>query len=264
MEDHRPTSGLLGSCAPQTHDILDTLSRHGVRATFFILGLVADAHPGLVRDIQSAGHQIGSHGWSHRLIYQQSRDEFRSETTRAKASLEDILGTSIAGYRAAEFSITAASLWALDVLAESGFSWDSSIFPIRGSRYGIADAPLGPYRVRTASGVEITEVPLTSVEWRSRRWPIGGGGYFRILPYRVTRAAIARVNAEGRAAVAYFHPYEFSAARLVPRSFSIGQYVSGARYVVFHNLNRRTNRRRLERMLSEYRFGPISEIIPHG
>jgi polysaccharide deacetylase family protein (PEP-CTERM system associated) len=260
-------NGTLPACSrhvlAQTHDILEILADRGVRATFFILGLVAEAHPQLVREIAAAGHEIGSHGWSHQLVYRQTRDAFAAETRRSKAALEEALGTPIRGYRAAEFSITAESRWALDVLAESGFSYDSSIFPIRGRRYGIPGAPLGPHRVSTSAG-DLLEVPLTAVEKGGRHWPVGGGGYFRLMPYPLTRRAIESVNAAGRSAVAYFHPYEFSGALLVPRLTSPASYFSGARYLVFHNLNRGRNRKRFLRLLDDFRFVPIADLIHHG
>jgi polysaccharide deacetylase family protein (PEP-CTERM system associated) len=260
-------NGTMPACSrhviAQTHDILEMLAERGVRATFFVLGLVAQAYPTLVREISAAGHEIGSHGWSHELVYRQRREQFAAETRRAKALLEDTVGGRIRGYRAAEFSITAASRWALDVLAETGFTYDSSIFPIQGRRYGIPGTPLAPHTIRTGAG-DVLEVPLTAVKKGSRAWPVGGGGYFRLLPYAVTRGAIEQVNAAGRAAVVYFHPYEFSRARLVPRLTSPVRYVSGARYVVFHNVNRGTNRRRFLRLLSDFRFAPVVDVIAHG
>jgi polysaccharide deacetylase family protein (PEP-CTERM system associated) len=261
-------TGTMPECSPNvvglTSDILNTLSRHGVRATFFVLAHVARAFPALVRDIHAAGHEVASHGWSHRLIYRQTRDEFARESRDAKALLEDVIGSPISGYRAAEFSITDASRWALDVLAETGFTYDSSIFPMAGKRYGIPDAPLGAHRVRTASGAEITELPMTVVEWGSKRLPVGGGGYFRLLPYAVTRAAIARVNAQGRPAVLYFHPYEFSQKRLTPKVTAWRQYLTSGRYSIFHNFNRRTNRDRFERLLRDCRLVPAAEIVQRG
>lgn len=260
-------NGTMPACSPnvlaQTYDILDLLASQGVRATFFILGLVAEAHPKLVREIAAQGHEIGSHGWSHQLIYRQSRDAFAQETRRSKAVLEDALGQPIAGYRAAEFSITNASRWALDVLAETGFTYDSSIFPIAGSRYGIPGSPLEPHTVRTSAG-DLIEVPLTAVERGGRRWPVGGGGYFRLLPYAVTRAAIEQTNAAGRAANLYFHPYEFSRRLLVPRLSSLSRYVTGARYVLLHNVNRGLNRRRFARLLADFQFAPIKDVIHRG
>ena len=261
-------TGTMPECSPRvvalTRNILDRLSRHGVRATFFVLAHVARAYPDLVRDIHRAGHEVGSHGWSHRLVYRQTPDEFASETRSAKALLEDVIGAPIAGYRAAEFSITNRSRWALDILADLGFAYDSSIFPIAGTRYGIPDSPLAAHRVTTASGATIMELPMTVVEWRSRRFPVGGGGYFRLLPYRATRAAIAAVNAAGRPAVLYFHPYEFSEAPLVPTVTAWRQYVTGGRYLVFHNINRRANATRFERLLQDCRCAPAVEVIQGG
>jgi polysaccharide deacetylase family protein (PEP-CTERM system associated) len=260
-------NGTLPACShnvlAQTHDILEMLAARSVRATFFVLGLVAKAHPALVRDIQAAGHEIGSHGWSHELVYRQRRDRFADETRSSKALLEDIVGAPIRGYRAAEFSITEQSRWALDVLAETGFTYDSSIFPIQGRRYGIPGTPLGPHTLRTTGG-DLIEVPLTAVEKGSRCWPVGGGGYFRIIPYAITRGAIEGVNAAGRSAIVYFHPYEFSRSMLVPRLTSPARYVAGARYVVFHNMNRRRNRRRFLRLLDDFKFAPVADLINHG
>jgi polysaccharide deacetylase family protein (PEP-CTERM system associated) len=260
-------TGALPPCSAnvlaQTYDILEILAARGVRATFFVLGVVAKAHPALVRDIATAGHEVASHGWSHELIYCQPRDRFAEQTRTSKALLENILGAPIQGYRAAEFSITKQSRWALDVLAENGFKYDSSIFPIQGRRYGIPGTPLGPHTVRTAGG-DLVEVPLTVVGNGSRHWPVGGGGYFRVLPYRITRGAIETVNAAGRSAIIYFHPYEFSQTRLVPRRALTSRYLSGARFVLFHNLNRRRNRRRFLRMLADFRFQPIADLLADG
>ncbi|HYE86619.1 MAG TPA: DUF3473 domain-containing protein [Vicinamibacterales bacterium] len=260
-------NGTRPACSPhvlrQTHDILEALAERNIRATFFILGLVADAQPSLIRDIAAAGHEIASHGWSHELIYRQDRAKFAEETRRSKSVLEDTLGARIDGYRAAEFSITAASLWALDVLAESGFRYDSSIFPIAGSRYGIPGTPLAPHRIDTAAG-PLVEFPLTAVEQSGRFWPVGGGGYFRLLPYRITRRAILRTNAAGRAANVYFHPYEFSRRLLVPRLSPVTRYITGARYVLLHNVNRGLNRRRFVRLLSDFQFAPIKDLIASG
>jgi polysaccharide deacetylase family protein (PEP-CTERM system associated) len=260
-------NGTRPACSPhviaQTRDILEILAERGINATFFILGLVAEAHPHLIREIASAGHEIGSHGWSHELIYQQARDAFTAETRRSKAALEDALGAPIAGYRAAEFSITERSRWALEALVEAGFTYDSSIFPIAGRRYGIDDTPLEPHTVQTPAG-PLTEVPLTAVEWRGRRWPVGGGGYFRLLPYAITRAAIDKVNAAGRAANVYFHPYEFSRSLLVPNLATLSRYLTGGRYVVLHNVNRGLNRRRFARLLGDFQFAPIKEVLRSG
>ncbi len=260
-------NGTMPACSPhvvrQTHDVLAMLAERGVRATFFVLGLVARAFPQLVRDIHSSGHEIGCHGWSHTLVYRQSPAEFAAETRQAKDALENIIGGAVTGYRAAEFSITDASRWALDALAQAGFLYDSSIFPMRGRRYGMPDSPTSPYRVETSSG-SIMELPMTVVTRRSRRYPVGGGGYFRLAPYALTRAAIREVNAAGHPAVVYFHPYEFSDRLLLPRLSSISGYLRGGRYLLFHNMNRRANRRRFARLLEDCRFAPASEILQLG
>ncbi len=245
----------------QTHEILAFLDDAGVKGTFFILASVAQTFPDLVRRIHAEGHEIGSHGWSHRLVYRQTPAEFATETQRSKALLEDIVGAEVRGYRAAEFSITAASRWALDVLAGLGFTYDSSIFPIRGGRYGIPESPLVPYRVRGGDGASIIEVPMTAVDWCRRRWAVGGGGYFRLMPYAVTRAAIARVNDARRGAVIYFHPYEFTREPLRLPLPPWQRYISSARYTWLHNVNRGANRRRFVRLLREFRFEPIWEIL---
>lgn len=263
----RLTGSMPRTCSPhvvgQTREILDTLAAAGVKGTFFVLSYVARQYPHLVRRIHAEGHDVASHGWSHFRVYTQTREEFTRETRDARALLEDTIGASVAGYRAAEFSITAASRWALDVLAELGFQYDSSIFPIRGARYGIADAPLQPFLVRTASGT-ISEVPLTALDWAGRRWPIGGGGYFRLLPYWVTSRAIRRVNDDGRPAVTYFHSYEFSRRRLALDMPLWRQYVDGGRYTLFHNFNRGANRRRVAALLRDFRFAPITDVLQHG
>jgi polysaccharide deacetylase family protein (PEP-CTERM system associated) len=261
-------TGAMPACSPRvvalTRSILEVLDRAGVRATFFVLAQVARAAPPLVREVQAAGHEVASHGWSHALVYRQTREAFARETRDAKTLLEDITGAPVCGYRAAEFSVTRASLWALDVLAELGFQYDSSVFPIAGSRYGIADAPLAPYTVRTASGAALVEVPLTACEWAGRRWPVGGGGYFRLFPYGVTRAALARVNARGRPAVVYLHPYEFSAEPLRLAARAWRGRLAAARYTVFHNFNRQANRHRFERLLRDFHFTPIAEMLQNG
>jgi polysaccharide deacetylase family protein (PEP-CTERM system associated) len=263
----RLTGSMPASCSPhvvpQTADILDTLGRLGVKGTFFVLAAIARQYPRLVRRIHEEGHEVASHGWSHFRVYTQTRAEFGRETRDARSLLEDTIGSHVRGYRAAEFSITSASRWALDVLAELGFEYDSSIFPIRGARYGMPHAPLEPFLVRTDAGM-ITEVPMTALDWAGRRWPVGGGGYFRLLPYSLTRRAIERVNRAGRPAVTYFHSYEFSTRRLTLDLPPWQQYVSGGRFTLFHNFNRGANRHRFGRLLRDFRFRPIAEILQDG
>lgn len=246
----------------ETDTALQMMDDAGVKATFFVLANVARTYPALVRRVAAEGHEIGSHGWSHMLVYRQTPDEFREETRQAKALLEDVVGAPVRGYRAAEFSITRRSWWALEVLAELGFEYDSSVFPIQGKRYGVPDAPLVPHRVETPAGA-IREVPLTAVEWRGRRWPIGGGGYFRLFPYRVTADGFRKVNAEGRPAVVYLHPYEFAKRPLrIPfsRAWARGLPML-VRNTLIHNLARDRLRARFARLLAEFRFQPVQALL---
>src|SRR5690554_2482614 len=170
-----------------TERLLALFEQHQVKATFFVLGWVAERFPELIRKLSAHGHEIASHGYSHQLIYNQTQDVFREETIRSKALLEDITGKSVDGYRAASYSITRDSLWALGILSEAGFTWDSSIFPIRHDNYGIPDSPTAPYAIQTASGAIIREFPLTTAHIMGLSIPAAGGGYFRQFPYPVFR-----------------------------------------------------------------------------
>jgi len=247
----------------ETEFILDRLAAYQVRATFFVLANVAETFPGLIRRIADAGHEVASHGLSHTRVYLQSPDTFREETKRAKRLLEEVAGQPVRGYRAAEFSVTHRSLWALDVLAEEDFLYDSSIFPIKGGRYGIPDVPLRPYRILTNQGSTLVEFPLTAIERWGRRWPIAGGGYFRLLPYRLTRAAIQAINNEGRPAVIYLHPYEFAPERLSVRISrpSLRSYLTYIRHAGVHNLARARVAARFVSLLREFEFAPLGELM---
>src|SRR5579884_1501291 len=170
-----------------TQVLLDLLAERGIRGTFFVLGWIAERHPALVKRIAAAGHEVASHGFSHQLIYTQTPGEFREETSRSKRLLEDLVGAAVIGYRAASFSITRRSLWALDVLIDLGFRYDSSIFPIRHDRYGIPGAAPEPGALEAPSGRSIVEFPMSAATFLGVKVPVSGGGYFRLLPYWVTR-----------------------------------------------------------------------------
>jgi polysaccharide deacetylase family protein (PEP-CTERM system associated) len=247
----------------ETDWILNVLSQNNTLATFFALGSVASAFPDLIRRIDDAGHEIASHGFSHTLVYLQTPEQFRNDTKRAKELLESIIGKPLHGYRAAEFSITRRSWWALDILAEEGFLYDSSIFPIVGRRYGVPDSPLGAHPIRTSQGNCILEFPLAAVEWHKRRWPVGGGGYFRLLPYRLTKAAIRHVNQQGRPAIVYFHPYDFATSRLqiAPPGHSLRSAYVRARFSTLHNFARNRMRQRLTELLNDFEFAPVAELV---
>jgi polysaccharide deacetylase family protein (PEP-CTERM system associated) len=190
-----------------TRRILDLADRLEIHGTFFILGWVAERYPALVREIVARGHEPACHSYWHRLIYKLSPAEFREDTIRAKDVIEQAAGMPVSGYRAPSYSITSRSLWALDVLAEAGFRYDSSIFPIQHDIYGIPDAPRLPFRVETPSG-ELVEYPITTFKLGSRNMPVGGGGYLRIFPFWYTRMGFRRVAAENAPLIVYIHPWE--------------------------------------------------------
>lgn len=192
-----------------TNRILELLEQQHIRATFFVLGWVAERCPNLVKSIVSQGHELASHGYSHQLVYKQSPTQFKEETHRSKHLLEDISGVAIQGYRAASYSITNQSLWALDILSEVGFIYDSSIFPVRHDRYGIPGAEEVPHRLKTPQGHMITEFPISTLRLGKYRLPIAGGGYFRLFPYWFSRWAFNRINRkQNQSFIFYLHPWE--------------------------------------------------------
>ncbi len=193
--------------------LLAMLAAAGVRATFFVLGHQAERTPELIRRIAAAGHEIASHGWSHRFVYRQPPEQFRQELRRSKVVLEQIAGAAVVGYRAPYFSITAEALWALDVLVEEGFQYDSSIFPTFNYRYGIPGATRVPGWLTTPGGRRLYEIPLSTVRLPATAGinvPLGGGGYFRLYPYSLTRRLIDHLTrVERLALVFYVHPWEY-------------------------------------------------------
>ncbi|MEZ5291476.1 MAG: DUF3473 domain-containing protein [Vicinamibacterales bacterium] len=236
-----------------TERLLALFREAGVSATFFVLAWVAERVPGLVRRIAAEGHEVASHGYGHRLIYDQTPDAFRDDVRRAKGLLEDASGQRVDGYRAPSFSVTARSLWALDVLIDEGYTYDSSIFPVHHDRYGIPDAERHAGVVSRPGGT-IVEVPASTVRLAGVNWPIGGGGYFRLLPYGWTRWGMRRVNDLERApAVFYLHPWEIDPDQ--PRL----EAPALARYRHYHNLD--DTEPRLRRLLQEFPFGTMRGLI---
>jgi polysaccharide deacetylase family protein (PEP-CTERM system associated) len=189
--------------------ILETLADAGVYATFFVLGLTACEHPQWVRRIAQQGHEIGTHGWSHTPIYRQGQAVFRAELCRSLALLEDLVGGPVCGHRAAFFSITARTQWALDELAAHGIRYDSSIFPVYNYRYGMPSARRFPHWLHPA----LWELPIATLRLAGLNVPFGGGFYMRFWPYGLVRRAIARLNAQREPSVVYFHPWEFDEAQ---------------------------------------------------
>lgn len=237
-----------------TYRMLDLLSEHDVRATFFVLGWVAERQPSLVREIASLGHEVGCHGFGHQMIPRLTRDEFERDVTRAKAALEDATGRPVIGYRAPTFSVMRETLWSLDVLCEAGFRYDSSIFPIVHDRYGIPDAPRFPHRMKAPGGAELAEFPMSTVLILGRRVPVAGGGYFRLFPYSFTRRAIARINTrEGQPAMIYLHPWEIDPEQ--PR-LPVGPLTRFR-----HLVNVRKTEARLGRILADFNCAPAAEVL---
>ena len=267
---HRRVTGELlpprDSVYRQADVILDLLRESSTRATFFTVGMMAEQFPDLVRRIAGEGHEIACHGYHHLIVHRLTPNEFRADTARAKKTLEDITGQAVAGYRAAEFSIRSSALWALDVLAELGFEYDSSIFPIRHRRYGIPGFERRPQRYETHGGRGIVELPPSALEFgRGTRVPIAGGGYFRLLPQAALLSAVGRLNREGLPLVTYFHPYEFDQERLtVSRTLkpSGAQQRLRAWLFDFHqNLRRTTMRSKVRALLRQFEFLTCREYI---
>jgi polysaccharide deacetylase family protein (PEP-CTERM system associated) len=239
-------------CA-NTERLLEMFDAAGIRSTFFVLGWVAERFPQLVRRLANGGHEIASHGYAHRLIYNQTPDAFREDVRRAKGILESIAGAAVHGYRAPSYSITTRSLWAIDVLIEEGYTYDSSIFPIRHDRYGIPDSPRHPYWLERASG-KILEAPATTTTFGPLNVPVAGGGYFRLFPYRLTRWGLARVNRlEQRPAVFYLHPWEIDPAQPRLRASML------SRFRHYNNLDKTETR--LRRLLQDFRFGTMRQVL---
>jgi polysaccharide deacetylase family protein (PEP-CTERM system associated) len=190
-----------------THLILDLFDECRVKATCFTLGWVAERLPGLVREIASRGHEVACHSYWHRLVYKLSPEEFRQDTVRAKRLIEDAAGVAVEGYRAPNFSVVRNSLWALDILAELGFRYDSSIFPIHHDIYGIPESPRKPFRLDTSAG-PLAEFPMTTFRLGKHNLPVGGGGYLRILPWWFTRLGVRRAATSGMRLITYVHPWE--------------------------------------------------------
>ena len=232
--------------------ILELLGGHDVKATFFVLGWIAKRLPGMVREIAAAGHEIASHGFNHTRVTQQGRDDFRADVTATKKLLEDTVGQEIIGYRAATYSITSNNLWALDVLAETGHRYSSSIYPIKHDLYGIPAAPRFSFRV---GATKLTEIPITTVTMFGRNWPCGGGGYFRLFPYALSRWALRHVNdAEGQSAVFYFHPWEIDAEQ--PRIGGLSLKTQFRHYLNLDKLERR-----IGNLLRDFRWGRVDTVF---
>jgi len=237
-----------------TLQILDILDEYRVSATFFTLGWVAEHYPKLVREIHRRGHEVASHGYNHRLTYDLSLQEFREDVRRSKALLEDIIGESIVGYRATSYSILKKSLWALDILIEEGFTYDSSIFPIHHDIYGYPEFSRFPVNIHREGVGDILEIPISTINILGKNIPIAGGGYLRFFPIRFTEWGIHRLNEkEGKPVIVYIHPWELDPKQ--PR-------LNGRRLSIFrHYINMETTSSKLRGLLSKFKFAPINQVF---
>lgn len=244
------------SCRVQanTEKVLDLLDGRGVRATFFVLGWVAARYPELIRDIHRRGHEVASHGHAHETIDRIGPSRFRSEVRSEKADLEDLVQAPVLGYRAPSFSVTRETRWALEVLCEEGYLYDSSVFPVYHDRYGLPDAPRFPYRLEFGGRVLWEFPPSTVAIGRLPNVPIGGGGYLRMYPMWVTRWGLRRINeTERQPAMVYCHPWELDPDQ--PRIAASG--LSRLR----HYTNLRKTELRLTHLLDEFQFAPIGTVL---
>jgi polysaccharide deacetylase family protein (PEP-CTERM system associated) len=235
--------------------ILEAMARHDARGTFFVLGCVAERHPELVRAIAAGGHEVASHGWDHRRVTHQTPDEFRTSVRRTKRYLEDLVGAAVLGFRAPSFSIVAGREWALDILIEEGYRYDSSLFPVRRPGYGYAAAPRDPYWIQRAPG-RLAEVPPATVRFLGVNLPAAGGAYFRLLPYALVRSALRGCECRGVPGTFYIHPWELDPGqpRLRVPALTRVRHYGGLRRTAAN----------LERLLSEFRFTSIAPAFGLG
>lgn len=244
--------GLESRVCANTERLLRIFDDTDVRATFFVLGWVAARFPTLVRAIAGEGHEVASHGYAHRLVYDLTPETFRADIRRSKDILESALCGPVLGYRAPSYSLTPRSLWAIDILIEEGFRYDASIFPIHHDRYGIPISPRHPY-VFHRSGT-LVEAPASTVRWGPLNLPVGGGGYFRILPYAWTRWGIRRLNeVEKMPAIFYLHPWEIDPAQPRLPAPALGRFR--------HYFNLTETEARLRALLNDFEFSTMVDVL---
>lgn len=235
-----------------TDGLLELFAAANVRITFFTLGWIAERHPQLIRRMSEQGHEVACHGYNHTRATTQTRELFRADITRSKAMLEDLIGAPVLGYRAASFSIDYTNLWAFPELEAAGFSYSSSVYPVRHDLYGAPHAPRAPFRPPQTHA--LTEIPVSTVRIGGRNWPAGGGGFFRLFPYFMSRMLITRVNQiEQMAANTYFHPWEFDPQQPRP---------SGVRLKTRfrHYLNQGRTRERMRCLLADFAWAPFRDV----
>ena len=265
VEDYFHVSAFAGVVSPadwprfesrvcrNTDRLLDLLGQADVTATFFVLGWVAERFPDLVRRIQAAGHELASHSYDHGLVYDKNPETVAADLRRAKQAIGDATGVAVTGYRAPSYSVVDRSLWALDVLVAEGYAWDSSIYPIRHDRYGIPSWPRHVHHVQRPGG-GLWELPGSTVRHFGTNMPMGGGGYFRLLPYGWTSAGIRRLNErEGHPAIFYLHPWEVDPDQPRLNASALSRFR--------HYRNLAQTESRLQRLLKEFRFGTVAKVL---
>ena len=232
--------------------ILQLLADSGARATFFTLGWVAERYPGIVRRIADGGHELGSHGYAHHRASDQSPEEFLDDVRHAKSVLEDLSGEPVHGYRAPSFSIDESNLWAFDCLLQAGYRYSSSVYPVKHDHYGMPDAPRFAYAAREG----LLEIPMTTTRMWRRNLPAGGGGFFRLMPYAMSKWLINRVNTIDRQpALFYFHPWEVD-----PEQPRVNGSKGKAKFRHYLNLHR--TEPRLRRLLADFRWDRVDRVFP--
>lgn len=255
VRGHVPTdwSGLEPRAGAAVDGLLQLFAAHRVRATFFVLGWVAEREPELVPRIAAAGHEIASHGYAHHMITSQTPAEFAADLRRSLRVLRAQSGQAVLGYRAPSFSVVRDTLWALDVMVDAGLEYDSSIFPVHHDRYGIPDAPRAPYRIREIAGRMLWELPPVTGRVAGRNLPAAGGGYLRLLPYAFNAWALRRINAEGLPGIVYTHPWEYDPQQprlALPALRALRHY---------HGIGRTKDK--LGRLLQEFEFGTCADVL---
>lgn len=250
--DRKDWDGLDCRVERNCEQILSLFEEAGVKGTFFTLGWIAERYPVMMRRIAGAGHEIASHGWDHARVFILGREAFAADIARAQKVLEDVTGQRVTGYRAPSFSIDARTPWAHEVLAEQGYVYSSSVAPVVHDHYGWREAPR--FAFRPIEGAELIEIPVTTAEVAGRRMAAGGGGFFRLLPYAVSRWAIRQVNErDGRPAVFYFHPWEIDPDQPRPA-------VAPLKSRLRHYTNLDVMAAKLSRLVREFRWGRMDEV----
>ncbi len=233
--------------------ILQMLDQHQIKATFFTLGWLAKRYPEMIRQIVANGHELASHGYGHQRVTDLSAVQFHQDVSQAKAILEDISGVEVIGYRAPSFSIGATNLWALETLQQTGHRYSSSIYPVQHDHYGMPDAPRFAYRPQGEGG--ILEIPPTTVRYGGRNWPASGGGYFRLLPYVISKGLLSRVNQlEGQPGVFYFHPWEIDPQQ--PRQPGMAAKSRFRHYVNLHKMEAK-----IRALLQDFQWGRMDQVF---